>query len=160
MASIHTFKHREGWFFPISLQFPRFKSFYHTHTCCRFPHIFSLCWMMHYITGQVKINISVEGESVGSVTIKPYNDAPIGTERFLALAQRRSGGYRLSKVDGTSDVSRISPNPDKFAWGPTTIMLCKPYICSDKYCWIQCINVIYGLQQIAVLVSVFLCHDV
>ena len=42
---------------------------------------------------------------MGTVVISIFRNPPLGTQRFLQLAQRGAGGYRLSRVDGISDVS-------------------------------------------------------
>lgn len=42
---------------------------------------------------------------MGTVVLRVFREPPLGTQRFLQLAQRSAGGYRLSRVDGISDVS-------------------------------------------------------
>ena len=59
---------------------------------------------------QVSLDLSVDGQPIGNVVIQVFQDPPLGTQRFLDLAKRRAGGYRLSRVDGISDVSSSCPH--------------------------------------------------
>ena len=54
---------------------------------------------------QVSVDLSRDGSPMGRVIMSIFGDPPLGTQRFLQLAQRSAGGYRLSRVDGISDVS-------------------------------------------------------
>lgn len=44
---------------------------------------------------------------MGTVVLNVFKDPPLGSQRFLQLAKRSAGGYRLSKIDGISDVSPL-----------------------------------------------------
>ena len=64
--------------------------------------LFPLSWQ--FCAEQISLNLSRDGRSMGTVVINVFKEPPLGTQRFLQLAQRNAGGYRLSRVDGVSNV--------------------------------------------------------
>jgi len=58
---------------------------------------------MEEASRQVSLDMAVDGQPAGQVVLRLFQEPPVGSQRFLELARRKAGGYRLSKVDGISD---------------------------------------------------------
>ena len=57
---------------------------------------------------QISLDLSRDGSSMGTVVLNVFKDPPLGSQRFLQLAKRSAGGYRLSRIEGISDVSPLA----------------------------------------------------
>ncbi len=54
---------------------------------------------------QVYFDMNVDGQSQGRIVVELFDDVPIGSRRFMDLAEGHEGiSYQLSKVDAIAPV--------------------------------------------------------
>ena len=58
---------------------------------------------------QVYFDMNVDGQSQGRIVVQLFDDVPIGSRRFMDLAEGHEGiSYQLSKVDAIAPVCMLS----------------------------------------------------